>query len=92
MFVFIGAQPQSSFVTGVVELDKHGFVLTGSHLDTGDDEATQVGQRSILQTSQPGSFAAGDVRRGATRRVAAAIGEGAIAVALVNQYLAFKHP
>jgi thioredoxin reductase (NADPH) len=87
LFVFIGAQPHSGWPTGV-ELDKHGFVLTGSDLDTGDDQTTQLRHRPILQTSQPGIFAAGDVRRGATRRVAAAIGEGAIAVALVNQYIA----
>ncbi len=96
LFVFIGAEPQSLWLTGVLELDKHGYVLTGSDFDT-EDKATRVGRRSILQTSQPGIFAAGDVRRGATRRVAAAIGEGAIAVALVNQYLisvgrAVSHP
>ena len=88
MFVFIGAEPQSSWLNGVVELDNHGFVLTGTDLDRRSDEPTRLGQRSILQTSQPGIFAAGDVRRGATRRVAAAMGEGAIAVALVNEYLA----
>jgi thioredoxin reductase (NADPH) len=88
MFVFIGAQPQSSWLSGLVELDDHGFVLTGTDLDRGSGVGTQRVQPSILQTSQPGIFAAGDVRRGATRRVAAAMGEGAIAVALVNQYLA----
>ena len=88
LFVFIGAEPQSSWLNGVVELDNHGFVLTGTDLDRRSDEPTRLGQRSILQTSQPGIFAAGDVRRRATRRVAAAMGEGAIAVALVNEYLA----
>jgi thioredoxin reductase (NADPH) len=97
LFVFIGAQPQSSWLTGLVELDDHGFVLTGTDLDRGSGDRTQRVQSSILQTSQPGIFAAGDVRRGATRRVAAAMGEGAIAVALVNQYLAnaghtVRHP
>src|SRR5271163_4719575 len=97
LFVFIGAEPQSSWLTGVVELDKHGFVLTGSDLDTGADDAAPVAHRFLLQTSEPGIFAAGDVRHGATRRVAAAMGEGAIAVRLVNQYLAnvghaVKHP
>jgi thioredoxin reductase (NADPH) len=88
LFVFIGAQPQSSWLTGLVELDNHGFVLTGADLDRGSGDRTRRVQPSILQTNQPGIFAAGDVRRGATRRVAAAMGEGAIAVALVNQYLA----
>jgi thioredoxin reductase (NADPH) len=88
LFVFIGAQPQSSWLSGLVELDDHGFVLTGTDLDRRSGDRTECVQPSILQTSQPGIFAAGDVRRGATRRVAAAMGEGAIAVALVNQYLA----
>jgi thioredoxin reductase (NADPH) len=88
LFIFIGAEPQSSWLTGVVRLDRYGFVLTGTDVDGPSDETTPHHHRSILQTSQPGIFAAGDVRRGATRRVAAAMGEGAIAVALVNQYLA----
>jgi thioredoxin reductase (NADPH) len=88
LFVFIGAEPQSSWLTGVVQLDRYGFVLTGTDVDGPPDQTTPHKHRSILQTSQPGIFAAGDVRRGATRRVAAAMGEGAIAVALVNQYLA----
>lgn len=96
LFVFIGAHPQSAWLTGVIELDEHGFVLTGSDLET-DDGSLPVRHRSILETSEQGIFAAGDVRRGATRRVAAAMGEGAIAVALVNQYLAkgghaVRHP
>jgi thioredoxin reductase (NADPH) len=68
LFVFIGAQPQSSWLTGVVELDNHGFVLTGTDLDRGFGDRTRRVQPSMLQTSQPGIFAAGDVRRGATRR------------------------
>jgi thioredoxin reductase (NADPH) len=88
LFVFIGAEPQSSWLTGVVQLDRYGFVLTGTDVDGPPDQTTLPNHRSILETSQPGIFAAGDVRRGATRRVAAAMGEGAIAVALVNQYLA----
>ena len=87
LFVFIGAEPQSSWLAGAVQLDRNGFVLTGTDLD-GSSDQTPHKHRSILETSQPGIFAAGDVRRGATRRVAAAMGEGAIAVALVNQYLA----
>ena len=97
LFVFIGADPQSSWLAGAVQLDRHGFVLTGTDVDGPSDQTTPHQHRSILQTSQPGIFAAGDVRRGATRRVAAAMGEGAIAVALVNQYLAnaghaVRHP
>src|SRR5262249_34853430 len=85
LFVFIGADPQSSWLTGVVQLDRHGFVLTGADVDGPSDQPTPHEYRSIVQTSQPGIFAAGDARRGATRRVAAARGEGAIAIAAVNR-------
>ena len=54
LFVFIGAEPQSSWLNGVVGLDNHGFVLTGTDLDRRSDEPTRLGRRSILQTSQPG--------------------------------------
>jgi thioredoxin reductase (NADPH) len=87
LFVFIGAVPQTSWLSGIAELDQHGFVLTGSDVDSSGAPGTNNRNRAILETSVPGMFAAGDVRRGATRRVAAAMGEGAIAVALVNQYL-----
>jgi thioredoxin reductase (NADPH) len=75
----------SSWLKGVVQLDRHGFVLTGTDIDGSSDHTARHDSRSILQTSQPGIFTAGDVRRGATRRVAAAMGEGAVAVAVVNQ-------
>jgi thioredoxin reductase len=88
LFVFIGPRPQPSLLTGVVPLDPYGFVLTGTDVDGRSDQITPLEQRSILQTSQSRIFAAGVVRRGATRRVAAAMGEGPVAVALVNQYLA----
>jgi thioredoxin reductase (NADPH) len=87
LFVFIGAQPQTSWIAGVAELDEHGFVLTGSDVKVPGTPQTPRRNRAILETSVPGMFAVGDVRRGATRRVAAAMGEGAIAVALVNEYL-----
>ncbi|PPJ14408.1 cyclic nucleotide-binding protein [Nocardia nova] len=88
LFVFIGAQPQTAWLSDAVQLDDHGFVLTGSDLGPGNDRSPGTARRSILETSAAGIFAAGDVRRGATRRVAAAMGEGSIAVALVNEYLA----
>jgi thioredoxin reductase (NADPH) len=73
-FVFIGAAPQVEWLAGRVQLDEHGFVLTGSG--------------PALETSLPGVFAAGDVRSGSTKRVASAVGEGAIAVRLVHEHLA----
>jgi thioredoxin reductase (NADPH) len=87
LFVFIGAQPQTAWLSGLAELDKHGFIYTGADLQSVPVPGSENGPRSILETSVPGLFAAGDVRSGATRRVAAAMGEGAIAVALAGQYL-----
>jgi len=87
LFVFIGAQPQTAWLSGLAELDRRGFIYTGADLQSVAAEGTENRRRSILETSVPGLFAAGDVRSGATRRVAAAMGEGAIAVALAGQYL-----
>ncbi len=90
LFVFIGAKPHTSMVAGVVERNNAGFILTGQDLIR--DGKKPLGwklQRDpfLLETSAPGIFAAGDVRQGAVRRVASAVGEGAIAVSLVHQYL-----
>jgi thioredoxin reductase (NADPH) len=87
LFVFIGAQPQTAWLSGLAELDRHGFIYTGAELQSLVAPGSEDRPRSILETSVPGLFAAGDVRSGATRRVAAAMGEGAIAVALAGQYL-----
>ena len=90
LFLFIGAVPHSECVAGIVERNTAGFILTGPDLMVN-------GQRPkgwklprdpyLLETSVPGIFAAGDVRQGATRRVAAAVGEGANVVSQVHQYL-----
>jgi thioredoxin reductase (NADPH) len=90
MFLFIGAVPHSDLVAGVVERNRAGFIITGADL-------IQDGRRAknwklkrdpyLLETSVPGIFAAGDVRQGAVRRVASAVGQGAIAISLVHQYL-----
>lgn len=87
MFVFIGAVPGTQWLAGRLILDDHGFVRTGSDvLQPEDDEATQL-RMPLLQTGLPGVFAAGDVRRGSARRVASAVGEGAMAVRLIHEYL-----
>jgi thioredoxin reductase (NADPH) len=87
MFVFIGAVPGTQWLAGRLTLDDHGFVRTGPDvLQPEDDEATQL-RMPLLQTSLPGVFAAGDVRRGSARRVASAVGEGAMAVRLIHEYL-----
>jgi len=76
LFLFIGADPNTDWLDGCVDLDAKGFVVTG-----GD-------QRAPLETSRKGVFAAGDVRCGSTKRVAAAVGEGAAVIAQIHAYLA----
>ncbi len=90
LFLFIGAVPHSDCVAGVVERNSAGFILTGPDLMVnGQRPKGWKLQRDpfLLETSVPGIFAAGDVRQGATRRVAAAVGEGANVVSQVHQYL-----
>jgi thioredoxin reductase (NADPH) len=76
LFLFIGADPNTDWLDGCVDLDAKGFVVTG-----------QQGS-APLETSRPGIFAAGDVRCGSTKRVAAAVGEGAAVIAQIHAYLA----
>ena len=85
VFLFLGAQPNTRWLGDCVALDKDGFVLTGA--------ATAARWKAVrpphdLETSRPGIFAAGDVRYGSVKRVAAAVGEGAAAIQAVHQYLA----
>jgi thioredoxin reductase (NADPH) len=90
LFVFIGAEPCTSWLEGVVARDERGFVLTGPDLTVGG--ARPQGwdlERDpyYLETSVAGVFAAGDVRHESVKRVASAVGEGAMAVTLVHRYL-----
>jgi thioredoxin reductase (NADPH) len=91
LFVFIGAQANTGWLEGAVELDQRGFVLTGRDLDpsarNGDLWRRCSREPYLLETSLPGVFAAGDVRSGSIKRVASAVGEGAMAVRLAHQYL-----
>jgi thioredoxin reductase (NADPH) len=81
LFVFIGAAPSTGWLGGLVDLDDHGFVRTGATAFPGS--RAQAGARPLLlETSRPGVFAAGDVRSGSAKRVAAAVGEGAMAIRL----------
>lgn len=90
MFIFIGAAPRSEMVDGFVERDEKGFILTGSDLPriNGRPRGWNLDREPLMfETSVPGVFAAGDVRSGANRRVAAAVGEGSAAIFTVHKYL-----
>ena len=90
LFIFIGAEPHTELVDGVVERNSAGFILTGHDLLKGNRGSKMWPLKRdpfLLETSVPGIFAAGDVRQGAVRRVASAVGEGAIAISFVHQYL-----
>jgi thioredoxin reductase (NADPH) len=91
LFIFIGAEPRTDWLDGVVSRDEHGFVQTGPDLLV--DGQRPPGWRPArdpyhLESSVPGVFAAGDVRSESVKRVASAVGEGAMAVSLVHRYLA----
>lgn len=91
LFVFIGVKPQSQIVADLAQCDDKGYLLTGADLHR--DESGRVRGWTLerdpylLETNVPGVFAAGDVRFGTNHRVASAVGEGAIAMALIKQYL-----
>jgi thioredoxin reductase (NADPH) len=90
LFVFIGAAPRTDWLGQVVRRDENGFVLTGPDvLSDGKLPPDWPLERQpyFLETSVPGIFAAGDVRGQSVKRVASAVGEGAMAVAFVHRYL-----
>jgi thioredoxin reductase (NADPH) len=88
LFVFVGAAPHTSWLGDRIALDERGFILTGPQA-AGAPEAGSNGhpQPLMLETSSPGVFAAGDVRSASIKRVASAVGEGAMAVRLVYEHL-----
>jgi len=90
LFVFIGAEPCTDWLAGVVERDARGFLLTGNDLLKQGKRArgwTLERDPYLLETSVPGIFAVGDVRCGSVKRVASGVGEGSIAVQFIHQYL-----
>jgi thioredoxin reductase (NADPH) len=90
VFVMAGASPRTEWLRGCIALDDKGFIITGRDLDaaTATPAWTQSRLPQMLETSLPGVFAVGDVRAGNVKRVASAVGEGAIAIHLVHRALA----
>jgi thioredoxin reductase (NADPH) len=88
LFVFIGVKPHAEWVGEYVALDLQGFVLTGADAVRANGNEQMHRQVLPLETTSPGVFAAGDVRSGSTQRVASSVGEGAMAVRLIHEYLA----
>ena len=86
LFLFIGADPNAGWLEDCVQVDDKGFVVTGAEFTNG--AASTRRQALPLETSWPGVFAIGDVRAGSTKRVAAAVGEGAAVVAQLHSVLA----
>jgi thioredoxin reductase (NADPH) len=91
LFIFIGARPHTDWLEGQIIRDPKGFIRTGNDLEQSPDFA-KVWKLDrmphLLETCIPGVFAAGDVRSGAMNRVASAVGEGAMAIKFVHEYLA----
>lgn len=87
LFIFVGAVPHSAFLKGTVAMNDRGFIYTGSDVTTYTADWPLNRDPYPLETSEPGVFASGDVREGAVRRVASAVGEGSVAVTLVHRYL-----
>jgi len=91
LFIFIGAEPKTEWLHGLVERDDKGFILTGPDLKRNGKLPAGWGlarDPDLLETNVPGVFAAGDVRRGSVKRVASGVGEGSIAIQFIHRYLA----
>jgi thioredoxin reductase (NADPH) len=88
VMVFIGGSPSTAWLPGTVTLDDGGYIVTGPEARLSSGAGDDMGPPLLLETSLPGVFAAGDVRSGSVKRVASAVGEGAMAVRLVHEHLA----
>jgi thioredoxin reductase (NADPH) len=91
VFVMTGASPRTEWLRGCIALDEKGFILTGRDMDAagdGNPKWALARPPQMLETSLPGVFAVGDVRAGNVKRVASAVGEGAISIYLVHRALA----
>jgi thioredoxin reductase (NADPH) len=85
LFIFVGADAETGWLPSEIALDERGYVLTGA--DVPRDGWQLERDPYLLETSVPGIFACGDVRSGPVKRVAAAVGEGSMAIAFVHQYV-----
>jgi thioredoxin reductase (NADPH) len=90
LFAFLGAEPRTEWLQGVVACDERGFILTGPDLDPGLHLADWPLDRRpfMLETNVPGVFACGDARHESVKRVASAVGEGSVSVSFMHQILA----
>jgi thioredoxin reductase (NADPH) len=91
LFIFIGAQPRTQWLGDLIERDERGFILSGPDLlRDGKRPASWTLDRDpgLLETNVPGIFVVGDVRHGSVKRVASGVGEGAVVVQFMHQYLA----
>jgi len=91
LFIFIGAQPRTEWLDGLVRRDERGFILSGPDLlrDGQRPEGWTLDRDpGLLETNVPGIFVVGDVRHGSVKRVASGVGEGAVVVQFMHQYLA----
>jgi thioredoxin reductase (NADPH) len=90
LFLLIGAEPRTEWLAGIVERDDRGYIRTGADVESNGKPAVSWPldrPPTLLETSIPGVFAAGDVRSRSVKRVASAVGAGAIAMQLVHEYL-----
>jgi thioredoxin reductase (NADPH) len=90
LFVLIGGEPMTAGVEDWLRCDAGGYLMTGPDLHAEADRSwwPQARDPLFLESSQPGLFVAGDIRHGSIKRVASAVGEGAMSIALVHSYLA----
>jgi len=87
VFIFIGVAPRTAAFAKFVQTDEKGFIITGPDVRQAGRGWTLDRDPLMFETSVPGVFAVGDVRAGANRRIAAAVGEGSAAIFSVHQYL-----
>jgi thioredoxin reductase (NADPH) len=91
LFIFIGAQPRTEWLGDWIQRDDRGFILSGPDLLIGGKKPqswTLDRDPGLLETNVPGIFVVGDVRHGSVKRVASGVGEGAVVVQFIHQYLA----